>query len=188
MNREKAMAYGSLPVVYMSSCSTTPIDITDNSLGSTMILHNPGPIAVIGAGDEVYLNYNITLNNRFIDLFYTSEGRMSGRRVPPRGQQHQVLGLTVYQQSVLQLSRRPGPSPLSARSHGQCQLHRRDSPYVRRRKISVAALSKTRFSGNVTRPDGSVDTSFSGKLYIDIYATPTYEARSSTTTRTCQKS
>lgn len=173
MNREKAMAYGSLPVVYMSSCSTTPIDITDNSLGSTMILHNPGPIAVIGAGDEVYLNYNITLNNRFIDLFYTSEGG-------------ECLG------DVFRLAVNSTKSSVSQFTNNLCYNFLGDPALPRYlpeatvnvnsidgtpltsedEKISVAALSKTRFSGNVTRPDGSVDTSFSGKLYIDIYATP----------------
>lgn len=173
MNREKAMAYGSLPVVYMSSCSTTPIDIPDNSLGSTMILHNPGPIAVIGAGDEVYLNYNITLNNRFINLFYTSEGgeclgdvfRLAVNDTKPSVSQftnnlcYNFLGdpaLPRYLPEATVNVTSIGTTPLPAEGE----------------TVSVAALSKTSISGTITRPDGSVDTSFSGKLYINIYATP----------------
>ena len=173
MNREKEMAYGSLPVVYMSSCSTTPIDISDNSLGSTMILHNPGPIAVIGAGDEVYLNYNITLNNRFIDLFYTSAGG-------------ECLG------DVFRLAVNSTKSSVAQFTNNLCYNFLGDPALPRYLpeatvnvtaigsndnlatvdKVDVAALSKTRVSGNVSRPDGSVDTSFSGKLYINVYSTP----------------
>ncbi|MDE6393924.1 MAG: hypothetical protein K2K77_01170, partial [Duncaniella sp.] len=71
--REKVLNYRSLPVVVMTSCNTTPIDRQEASIGKSMILHNPGPIAVIGAGNEVYLKYNAKLHEQYLNLFYSPE-------------------------------------------------------------------------------------------------------------------
>jgi len=171
--REKSVAYGSLPVVFMSSCSTTPIDISDKSLGSTMILHNPGPIAVIGAGDEVYLSYNVVLNRRFVELFYDQEageclGDVFRLAVGSTGSSssqftnnlcYNFLGdpaLPRYlPEATVNLTEINGTSVTGDES-----------------SVTVTPLTTVKLSGNITRIDGSVDTAFSGTLYINIYNAP----------------
>lgn len=171
--REESMAYGSLPVVYMSSCSTTPIDIPEKSLGETMILHSPGPIAVIGAGGEVYLNRNITLNNRFIELFYTPDGgecigdvfRLAVNDTKSTSPQF-INNLCYNFLGDPALPRYIPEATVNVISIGETD-NLTDST-----KVQVPALSKTHISGNITLSDGKVDTSFCGKLYINIYNTP----------------
>ena len=71
---EQQTRYGSLPVVFLASCNTSPIDLPDANLGRTMILHNPGPIILVGASNEVFMNYNHDLNNAFTRMLYSSTG------------------------------------------------------------------------------------------------------------------
>jgi len=173
ITREESMTYGSLPVVYMASCSTTPIDIPDKSLGGTMILHNPGPIAVIGANDEVFMSYNINLNNRFIELFYTQEGGECLGDVFR-------LAVNSTKSSVSQFTNNLSynflgdpalPRYLPEATVNITSIGETDIPATADR-VRVPALSQTHITGNITRDDGTVDTSFSGKLYINIYNTP----------------
>lgn len=172
IRREEGMIYGSLPVVYMSSCSTTPIDISDKSLGVTMILHNPGPIAVIGAGDEVYLNYNMNLNSQYVKLFYSPDGgeclgdvfRIAVNSTKPSTSQY-ANNLSYNFLGDPALPRYLPQASVNVTSIGTANVNEAD-------KVSIPSLSRTHIAGTITRPDGSVDTSFSGKLYIDIYDTP----------------
>lgn len=173
VSREESMAYGSLPMVYMSSCNTTPIDISDKSLGVTMILHTPGPIAVIGAGNEVYLTYNVNLNKEYMERFYTSEGgeclgdvfRTSVNALKSGRNQH-INDLCYNFLGDPALPRYLPEATVNVTSIGEATGLAEGS------RVEVKALRRTSVAGNVTRPDGSVDTSFSGKLYLNIYNTP----------------
>ncbi len=173
ISREQEIVYGSLPVVYMASCSTTPIDIPDLNLGTTMILHNPGPIAVIGAGTEVYLNYNIRLNNRFVELFYSPEGgeclgdvfRTAVNSVKNTTDQY-INNLCYNFLGDPALPRYMPQRSVRVTSIGDNTNLTSDS------KVSVKPLTKVRISGVITDSDGNTDTSFSGRLSLDIYDAP----------------
>lgn len=64
---KNASSFNAMPVVFFSSCHTAPIDEDHESWGSWLISARRGPIAVIGASREVYMNCNHTLNTRFTE-------------------------------------------------------------------------------------------------------------------------
>lgn len=173
VSREESMAYGSLPVAYMASCNTTPIDISDKSLGVTMILHNPGPIAVIGAGNEVYMTYNVNLNKEFVSRFYIPDGGeclgdvfRNSVNALKSGQYQHINDLCYNFLGDPALPRYLPEATVNVTSIGD------ESALAEGTHVKVKALRRTSIAGNVTRPDGTVDTSYSGKLYLNIYNTP----------------
>lgn len=171
--REKGLTYRSMPVVVMTSCNTTPIDRQEASIGKSMILHNPGPIAVIGAGNEVYLKYNAKLHDQYLNLFYSPEG---GECLGD------VFRLAV---SVLNTTTSQSINNLCYNYLGDPALPRylptRAATVTRvgeiaditdESQVAVAPMSPVHIAGTVNTPDGEVDTSFSGKMTVCIYDAP----------------
>lgn len=173
ISREQEIIYGSLPVVYLSACSCVPVDISDQSLGKAMALHNPGPIAVIGAGTDVYLNYNIRLHNSFVELFYSPEGgeclgdvfRTAVNSV--KSSTDQFTNNLCY--NFLGDPALPRYTPARVAS---VTAIGNNSGLTSDSKVSVSPLSKTTISGVITDSEGNTDTSFSGRLLLNIYDAP----------------
>ena len=168
--REKTTSYRSMPVVVMTSCSTSPIDRPEVSIGQSMLIHNPGPIAVIGAGNEVYLKYNIRFHEQFLKYFYTPQGgeclgdvfRLAVSSTNTSG--NQTINNLCYNFLGDPALPRYTPTHTAVLTHvGDSEVTDRDT------RITVAPLSHVHLSGSVLSGDGSVDTSFNGRLTICVY-------------------
>lgn len=166
--------YGSLPVVFMASCSTTPIDLPEVSLGETMLFHNPGPVAVIGAGGEVFMNYNNNLNNSFVRMFYSADGgecigdvfRLAVNATKPHVDQH-TNNLCYNFLGDPALPRYNPLETVALRSINGIDISEMTAA------VSVPGCSRLTLYGTVNTADGHIDTSYNGLLTIDIYEAPT---------------
>lgn len=172
-NRELHTSYGSLPVVYMSSCNTTPIDLSDPSIGRAMLLHNPGSIAVIGSGNEVYLNYNRNLQNKFVELFYTGDGGACIGDVFRNAVNASRSTVAQYTNNLCYnfLGDPALPRYLPSGTVTVTEVDGKVTDFPKD-SIEIAALSPIQLSGTINTPDGSIDAGFSGKLYLNIYMPP----------------
>lgn len=170
---ENSTCYGSLPVVFLASCNTSPIDIPDLCIGRTMAMHNPGPIVLIGACNEVFMNYNHDLNNAFTRLFYSPDGgeclgdvfrlAVNGNK-PHSDIQANNLCYNFLGDPALP---RYYPEATSAiTSVGDCKVSDDTG------EINVSALTPVTISGAILLADGNIDTSFSGRLRLNIFESP----------------
>lgn len=170
---EKTLTYRSMPVVMMSSCNTTPIDLPNTTLGKAMILHNPGPITVIGAGNEVYLKYNAKLHEEFLNQFYSPEGgeclgdafRLAVSAMNVSGSQ------TINNLCYNYLGDPALPRYMPARTATVTRVGEIND-ITDGSQVPVAPMSPLHLAGTINTPDGEVDTSFSGKMTMCIYEAP----------------
>lgn len=170
---EQQTRYGSLPVVFLASCNTSPIDLPDANLGRTMILHNPGPIILVGASNEVFMNYNHDLNNAFTRMLYSSTGgeRLGDvfRLAVNANKPHSDIQANNLCYNFLGDPALPRyfPSATAAlTSVGNTRVTEETTA------INVTPLNTVSISGAINLPDGTVDTSFTGKLLLNIFEAP----------------
>ncbi|MDE6371648.1 MAG: hypothetical protein K2K92_09190, partial [Duncaniella sp.] len=169
---ESGNHYGTLPIYYMASCNAAPIDQTDSSLGRMLIFKSPGPIAVIGAGGEVFMSLNNSTQNKFTEMLFSKNGgdcigdtwrktvnnqRTSGDHI-----------INNYNYNFLGDPAMPRYFPthrVETLAVGETELvaGSRDS-------VSVNAGRPFVLSGIVAGSDGVKDETFNGDVRVDIYA------------------
>lgn len=168
--------YGSYPLVYLSSCSTSRIDLPASNIGSKMSCSRRGPIAVVGASREVYMANNHNLNNAFVDALasagpdatigdvFTAACNNSHGPSSVTGAREQVINNSCYG-----LLGNPA-LPLYVPS-GKVMLEDINStPASDINTVHVSAGTPVVISGTVRKPDGSIDTEFNGVMRFSVYA------------------
>ena len=168
--------YGSYPIVYLSSCSTCPIDFTATSFGTKMFVNRRGPIAVIGATREVYMANNHNLNNAFVDALATAgpETTIGDLFTRACNRSHGSSAVTGAREQVINNSCYTllgNPAlPLYAPSDKVVLEEINATPASDSNTVSVNAGIPVEISGTVRKADGSIDTDFDGTMLFSVYA------------------
>lgn len=171
---ESGNHYGTFPIYYMASCNAVPIDQTDISLGRMLIFKSPGPIAVIGAGGEVFMSLNNSTQNKFAEMLFSSNGGDcigdTWRRTLNNQRTSGDHIINNYNYNFLGDPAMPRYFPthrVETLAVGETELvgGSRDS-------VSVSAGRPFVMSGIVTGSNGDKDVTFNGDVRVDIYAQP----------------
>ncbi len=162
--------FGSMPVIFLASCSSGSFDQGENSLGTAWLGRPDGPAAIIAAGRSVFQTSNAHFNAAFAaELFSASPGDCIGdiyRRA------FNSTGTTIAQRinnlcyNLLgdpALPIRASSGSVSAEYVGDRQL---TTP------VSIPALTPTRLYGSILDADGNTDTSRSGLLTVTLFESP----------------
>lgn len=169
-------SYGSLPIGIFLACNPVKNDNTTGCLSENIFFQNPGPIAVIGAGTEVFLTNNMSFGRLIADFLYAPDGG-------------ETLG-DAFRLATNYSAKHPSNSnqhtnDLDYNFIGDPALPR----YNPTRIVNLTALndnswdnssspaalcpgSKLKMQGTITDKDGNIDTSFNGSLKIDIFESP----------------
>ena len=170
-SKEKSIHYGSMPIMYIAACETSPIDESSRGIGAQIFLNPDGPIAVIGSGRSVYLTDNHRLNEEFVSALYKL-GSESGS-----------IG-EVWRDAINATS-----NSLSRRINNFCYNLLADPALPVRRPsrmikldstegkedidiLSATSLSPITIKGKVTHFDGTTDNSFNGLIHLTLFDSP----------------
>ncbi len=171
INNTANLVYGSMPIVFLSSCDTSPIDHESRGIGTAMFFNPAGPIAVIGAGRAVYLANNRALNEEFVRQLYGNESlnhigdiwrnAVNTTSRLAANQRTNNLCYNLIGDPALPL-RRPDKeiSLISINGHTS-----KDSCYAE-------VCDQLELKGKVTDFDGKLDTTFNGNLTLTLYDSP----------------
>ena len=173
ITEEKSVNYRTMPLAVMTACSTSPIDLQETSLGKSILLHTPGPIAVVGTGNEVYLKYNVKFHEQFLRLFYSPDageclGDVFRQAISDsNSSSSQTINNLCYNFLGDPAMPRYLPSRTATLTRvGDTDVSNADT------RVSVPPLTRLHLAGTVNTPNGEVDTSFNGKMTLCIYDAP----------------
>ncbi len=162
---EKSLNYGSLPIMFLATCKSLPIDNPYRGIGSQMVLKKTGPIAAIGSAREVFIDFNHDFNDSFLEQYYkATAGDCIGdiyRRaynassdIPARRTNNLCYNLV-------------GDPALPAYAPDyNINLSGTDG----KSSITLSPLSATRLSGTITEQNGELVSTFNGTLTLRLYA------------------
>lgn len=162
---EKSLNYGSLPILFLATCKSLPIDNPYRGIGSQMVLKKTGPIAAIGSAREVFINYNHDFNDAFLEQYYKATAG-------------DCIG-DIYRRAYNASSDIP-----ARRTNNLCYNLVGDPAlpaYAPAYNISVSGtddkspitlvpLSATYLSGTITGQNGELVSTFNGTLTLRLYA------------------
>ena len=159
-----------MPVLYLSSCETTPIDASFRGVGTQFLLHPTGPVAVIGSGRSVYLSNNHALNEEFTRQLVSPDGpeRLGDvwrSAVNYTAKYGSVQRINNYCYNFLSDPALPVRRP-DRKVVADFESETDGSP------MNAAALSPLTLNGRITLDDGSTDTDFNGSLLLSLYDAP----------------
>lgn len=166
------LTFGSMPVTFLASCETTPIDNTYRGIGAKLFLHPSGPIALIGSGRAVYLSNNQVLNDEFVRRLTESDGperlgdvwRQTLNTTGKRGIVQRINNscYNFLADPALPVRRPDRKAVLTADTGGS------DTTST----ITAPSLTPIDLKGRVTHSDGTTDTDFTGSLILSLYDAP----------------
>lgn len=164
------MTFTSMPILYLSSCETTPIDASFRGVGTQFLLHPTGPVAVIGSGRSVYLSNNHALNEEFTRQLVSPDGpeRLGDvwrSAVNNTAKYGSVQRINNYCYNFLSDPALPVRRP-DRKVVADFESETDGSP------MNAAALSPLTLNGRITLDDGSTDTDFNGALLLSLYDAP----------------
>lgn len=164
------MTFTSMPILYLSSCETTPIDASFRGVGTQFLLHPTGPVAVIGSGRSVYLSNNHALNEEFTRQLVSPDGpeRLGDvwrSAVNNTAKYGSVQRINNYCYNFLSDPALPVRRP-DRKVVADFESETDGSP------MNAAALSPLTLNGRITLDDGSTDTDFNGSLLLSLYDAP----------------
>lgn len=164
------MTFTSMPILYLSSCETTPIDASFRGVGTQFLLHPTGPVAVIGSGRSVYLSNNHALNEEFTRQLVSPNGpeRLGDvwrSAVNNTAKYGSVQRINNYCYNFLSDPALPVRRP-DRKVVADFESETDGSP------MNAAALSPLTLNGRITLDDGSTDTDFNGALLLSLYDAP----------------
>ena len=164
------MTFTSMPILYLSSCETTPIDASFRGIGTQFLLHPTGPVAVIGSGRSVYLSNNHAINEEFTRQLVSPDGpeRLGDvwrSAVNNTAKYGSVQRINNYCYNFLSDPALPVRRP-DRKVVADFESETDGSP------INAAALSPLNLNGRITLDDGSTDTDFNGSLLLSLYDAP----------------
>lgn len=164
------MTFTSMPILYLSSCETTPIDASFRGVGTEFLLHPTGPVAVIGAGRSVYLSNNHALNEEFTRQLVSPAGpaRLGDvwrTAVNNTANYGSVQRINNYCYNLLADPALPVRRP-DRKIVAEMEAEDDGSP------MAAPSLSPLTLNGRITLDDGSTDTDFDGSLLLSLYDAP----------------
>lgn len=164
------MTFTSMPILYLSSCETTPIGASFRGVGTQFLLHPTGPVAVIGSGRSVYLSNNHALNEEFTRQLVSPDGpeRLGDvwrSAVNNTAKYGSVQRINNYCYNFLSDPALPVRRP-DRKVVADFESETDGSP------MNAAALSPLTLNGRITLDDGSTDTDFNGALLLSLYDAP----------------
>lgn len=166
------LTFTSMPLTFLASCETAPVDAPFRGIGTALFLLPSGPIALVGTGRDVYLSNNQTLNEEFARQLTLPDG-------PER------LG-DVWRTSI-NLS---GKNSSVQRTNNFCYNFLGDPALPVRRPdrsavidfgaetddseatVEAPSLNPVSLNGRITLADGTTDTAFDGNLTLSLYDAP----------------
>lgn len=168
---EKDLRYGSMPIMYIAGCISTTVDNISRGIGAQLFLRSDGPIAVIGSGRDVYMTNNHTLNEEFVRQLFSSE--KSGRRLGDIWRDAINGASATSTQRVNNFCYNFLADPaLPVRMPDRTVIAESIDGEPWADGMTLPSLSPVTIKGTVNLPDGSVDTSFDGTLYLTLFDAP----------------
>lgn len=155
---------------FFATCTLGFIDRPETSLGSALLNHKNGLVALIAAGRTVYLNRNKALLNAFLDNYYNpAAGDCLGDSW--RKGFNQVIDDAdiTYGLNSLSYNLIGDPAlPLPRRTHSAV-ISSINGKTVASAEIAAKAGTPVTVSGTINTSAGAVDTRFNGQAVVTIY-------------------
>lgn len=163
--------FGSMPVMMLSSCTTTAFDTSRQSFSLNFLSMPSGPIAVIGACRSVYMTYNGNLANEFSSRLYTASAGDCLGDVFKRALTT-VNGRTEQQCINNLCYNLVGDPAIPVPTHtGRVEIQTVDGSPLSG-PLSLTPLHPTVVSGYVTDKGGNFNAGFDGTLTMSFLSAP----------------
>lgn len=176
MGQVKTELYDTPVFAYFSSCDLFCFDRESALMDAMLFTPRGGLIAGVGASRSVYLEYNQSIYLSVCNEYATAKPGTTYGQLFTIGRNKLVEGRQVsaaLATNALCYNFIGDPALMVPIPDNKLVIETIDGKtYSDNSKIEISPLKKISISGRVTRLDGSMNSSFSGKGLIEVYNTP----------------